>query len=104
VDHTDHPVRRTVPRDTELDGQQISAGDKVVLYYISANRDDTVFTDPDHFNLQRTPNLRLAFGVGPHFCLGAPLRRLRRTGSTIRLESNFMNGIKTLPIASGSRA
>jgi len=105
--------RRTAVRDTELHGQPISAGDKVVLYYIAANRDDTVFTEPDRLDLGRTPNPHLAFGIGPHTCLGARLakmearvlfdllrphlERLELTGPPVRLRSNFMNGIKSLP-------
>jgi cytochrome P450 len=106
--------RRTARTDTELDGQSIASGDKVVLYYLSANRDERVFPHADSVDLGRTPNPHVAFGVGPHFCLGAQLarveavimlttllphlRRLRRAGPTVRLASNFMNGIKTLPV------
>lgn len=106
--------RRTATADTELDGQPIRAGDKVVLYYASANRDEAVFADADRLRLDRAPNPHLAFGVGPHFCLGAHLARaeavallralrphlphLRRAGPTQRLASNFMNGIKSLPV------
>jgi len=109
--------RRTAVRDVELGGQLIRAGDKVALYYASANRDEEVFVDPEHFDLQRAPNPHLAFGVGPHFCLGSHLAKveatilfeelagrldtLKRCGPTVRLESNFMNGIKALPITLG---
>ncbi|KAA2265819.1 cytochrome P450 [Solihabitans fulvus] len=109
--------RRTAQREVELDGTRISAGDKVVLYYISANRDESVFVDADRFDPGRSPNPHLAFGVGPHFCLGshlarleattlfqelAPhLARLRPTGPPLRLRSNFMNGLKTLPVTFG---
>lgn len=105
--------RRTAVHDTTLDGQAITAGDKVVLYYISANRDATAFQQADQVVLGRKPNPHLAFGSGPHFCLGARLARLeacilleelaphlprlRRTGPTVRLASNVMNGIKSLP-------
>jgi cytochrome P450 len=105
--------RRTAMRDTELDGQPIAAGDKVVVYYVSANRDETVFVEPDHLDLARTPNPHLAFGTGPHACLGARLAnlefqtllqellphlsRLELTAEPARLESNFMNGIKSMP-------
>jgi cytochrome P450 len=105
--------RRTATRDTELAGQRIPAGDKVVLYYTSANRDAAVFADPDRLDLGRDPNPHLAFGIGPHFCLGAHLARhelgallaalrphlpsLVPAGPAVRLESNFVNGLKSLP-------
>jgi hypothetical protein len=106
--------RRTAMCDTVLDGQPVRAGDKVVLYYISANRDETVFPDPDRFDPARSPNPHLAFGAGPHFCLGSQLARveatalfgalaghlgrLRRAGPAVRLESHFMNGLRALPV------
>jgi len=106
--------RRTAVRDTELDGQRIEAGQKVVLYYISANRDERVFAGPDRLDLARRPNPHLAFGVGPHYCLGSHLAhtearilidalrphltRLRPAGPVVRLEANFMNGIKSAPM------
>jgi cytochrome P450 len=106
--------RRTATRDTELGGQPIAAGDKVVVYYASANRDGAVFADPDRFDVARTPNDHLTFGVGPHFCLGAGLARLQMsalftelldhvhdvelTGDVVRLRSAFQNGIKRLPV------
>jgi cytochrome P450 len=68
--------RRTATRDTELAGCQIAEGDKVMVYFPSANRDELVFSDPDRFDIDRSPNPHLAFGYGPHFCLGAPLARL----------------------------
>jgi cytochrome P450 len=105
--------RRTATRDTELSGQRIAAGDKVVLYYVSANRDAEVFAAPDRLDLGRDPNPHLAFGIGPHFCLGAHLARLEvgtlltalrphlhrfeLTGPVVRLESNFVNGTKSMP-------
>lgn len=105
--------RRTATCDTELEGRKIREGDKVVLYYVSANRDDEVFPSGDRLDLTRSPNPHLAFGVGPHFCLGAHLLRLEAvalleslrphlaalelTGAAVRLESNFMNGLKSLP-------
>ncbi len=86
----------------------------MVLYYASANRDEAVFTDPDRFDVGRTPNEHLAFGVGEHFCLGSSLARLeirimftellRRfpdmelAGPCRRLRSNFLNGIKRMPV------
>jgi cytochrome P450 len=106
--------RRTATRDTEIRGRRIRAGDKVVVYYVSANRDEDVFVAPDRFDIRRTPNEHLAFGVGTHFCLGSSLARLeirilfeellRRlpdielAGPVRRLRSNFINGIKEMPI------
>jgi cytochrome P450 len=107
--------RRTATRDVELRGQHIKAGDKVVTWYISANRDETVFPDPYRFDVTRIPNDHVVFGPGgPHFCLGAHLARLETkilfqellprlasielNGSVERLRSNFVNGIKRLPV------
>jgi len=107
--------RRNVTRDTEVRGQQLKAGDKISIWYISANRDETVFENPFSFNIRRTPNEHVAFGGGgPHFCLGANLARMemnilfeelvRRVesveliGDVKRLRSNFINGIKHLPV------
>jgi cytochrome P450 len=105
--------RRTAVRDTELCGQPIAEGDKVVLFYISANRDAAVFSDPQRLDLSRDPNPHLSFGIGPHFCLGAHLARLELTalltairphlprleltGPVVRLESNFVNAAKSMP-------
>lgn len=69
--------RRTATRDVELAGRSIAAGDKVVVSFTAANRDPAVFTDPDAFDLRRSPNPHLTFGHGPHFCLGAQLARCR---------------------------
>src|SRR5262249_19058822 len=66
---------RTVTRATELRGRSLAAGDVVLNVYPSANRDADVFADPDAFQVDRSPNLHLAFGTGPHFCLGANLAR-----------------------------
>jgi cytochrome P450 len=106
--------RRTATRDTELAGTRIAAGDKVVVYFASANRDPRVFADPDAFDVGRDAGDHLAFGYGPHYCLGAVLARtqmaavfgavLRRfaavkpAGPAERLRSNFQNGIKHQPI------
>jgi cholest-4-en-3-one 26-monooxygenase len=106
--------RRTATRDVELHGQNIKAGDKVVLYYVSANRDEEVFPDAHKFDVGRTPNDHLAFGAGEHFCLGATLARLeikhmfaellrrlpdiRLSGQVRRLRSNFINGWKQIPV------
>lgn len=109
--------RRTATADTELEGQPIAEGDKVILYYLAANHDETVFDSPEVPDLARDPNPHLSFGVGPHFCLGGHLARqeavelftalrphvarLRRAGSGTRLASNFMNGFKELPVTLG---
>jgi cytochrome P450 len=72
--------RRTVAADCELDGHPLRAGDDVVLFYASANRDEAVFTDPDAFDLTRRPNPHVGFGGGgPHFCLGTSLARQEMT-------------------------
>jgi cytochrome P450 len=111
--------RRTATEDTELSGQRIEAGQKVVLWYTSANRDERMFADPYRFDITRpiTP-AQVGFGAGgPHFCLGANLARreitvmfdelrrrlpdLRITGEPAYLESFFINGIKRLPCAWG---
>jgi cytochrome P450 len=68
--------RRTATRDTELAGVRVAAGDKVTLWWASANRDERVFVDPFRFDIERSPNRHLAFGHGSHFCLGAALARL----------------------------
>jgi len=106
--------RRTATRDAEIRGQKIANGQKVVMYYPSANRDEEIFRDPFTFDVARHPNEHLAFGIGQHFCLGAKLARLeirimfeellRRlpdielAGPVRRLRSNFINGIKEMPI------
>jgi cholest-4-en-3-one 26-monooxygenase len=110
-----HNFRRTATRDTELRGVPISEGDKVVMYYASANRDEDVFVDPHRFDVGRTPNDHVTFGGGGvHFCLGASLARaeikatmrqiverlpdLELAGPPNRLHSDFVNGIKTMPV------
>ncbi|WP_437315887.1 cytochrome P450 [Sorangium sp. So ce385] len=106
--------RRSAVRDTEVRGQRIAAGDKVVLWYVSANRDEAVFRDPHTFDVGRTPNEHLSFGVGPHVCLGLALARLearvafeellRRlpdlelAGPVVRLRSNWVSGVKSMPV------
>ncbi|MFB9831574.1 cytochrome P450 [Actinoallomurus acaciae] len=107
-------MRRTATRDTELNGQEFKAGDKLLLYYWSGNRDESVFTDPEVFDITRDPNPHIGFGgPGPHFCLGAHLARreigvmfrelfrhvpgIRSTAPPDRLLSSFINGIKRLP-------
>jgi cytochrome P450 len=109
-------MRRTVTQPTVLSGQAFEEGDKVILFYNSANRDEEVFEDPYRFDLGRHPNPHVGFGApGPHFCLGAHLARreitvmyrelfrhlpdLVATSEPSRLRSNFINGIKHLPCA-----
>ncbi|HEV2372497.1 MAG TPA: cytochrome P450 [Streptosporangiaceae bacterium] len=107
--------QRTATRDTVLGGQAITAGDRVALYYLSANRDEDVFDDPGRFDLTRAPGEQVSFGAGgPHFCLGSSLaRRQVRTvfeelarrmpdielaGAPLYLESTFLNGVSLLPV------
>jgi cholest-4-en-3-one 26-monooxygenase len=107
--------RRTATAPAEIHGQEIAAGDKVVMWYISANRDESVFDDPFRFDITRDPNPHIAFGGGgPHFCLGAQLARMEiqvlfeelvkraprieALGPPDRLRSNFIGGIKHLPV------
>jgi cytochrome P450 len=109
-------MRRTVTEDTVLSGEELHPGDKMLLFYNSANRDETEFEDPYRFDVRRTPNPHLGFGAaGPHFCLGAHLARrevdvmmrellqrlpdIAATGEPDRLRSSFINGIKHLPCA-----
>ena len=107
-------MSRTATCDTDLGDQRIKMGDKVALLYASANRDETVFADPDRFDVRRDPNPHLAFGFGAHFCLGATLARIELTalldvlaarvtridvaGPVTRVQSSFLTGIKTLPL------
>ncbi|QTE01678.1 cytochrome P450 [Streptomyces cyanogenus] len=107
--------RRTAVRHTGLAGRDIRAGDKVVVFHASANRDERVFAEPDRLDLARSPNPHVSFGDGPHVCLGAHFARLqlrllheealrvlpgppRLAGPAGRLVSNFINGIKSLPL------
>ncbi len=106
--------RRTATQDTELRGVPISKGDKVVMYYISANFDEDHYEDPFRFDIHRDPGDHLAFGTGRHLCLGASLARLEVrvtleellprladvevAGPVERLRSNFIRGIKHLPL------
>ncbi len=109
-------MRRTVTGPTTLSDHEFKEGDKVILFYNSANRDEDVFEKPERFDVRRTPNPHIGFGApGPHFCLGAHLARreitvmykelfkhlpdIRATGDPDRLLSNFINGIKHLPCA-----
>lgn len=106
--------RRTATCNVELSGRAIREGDKVVVYYCSANRDERQFPDPDRFDVARTPNHHVAFGDGPHVCLGAHFARLQLrlffaevlprmpdlelAGPVDRLTSNFIAGIKHMPV------
>ena len=111
-----HFRRTCVARDVEISGTRIEEGQKVVLWYNSANRDERSFEDPYRFDVGRTPNEHLGFGGGgPHFCLGAHLARreikvmfdelFRRlpdievSGEPELLRSNFIHGIKRMPVA-----
>jgi cytochrome P450 len=106
--------RRTATRDCEISGTPIREGEKVTLWYPSANRDEDVFPDADRFDITRHPNEHVAFGHGQHFCLGANLARMEirvmfeellarfshieRTGDALLLRSHFIDGIKSIPI------
>ena len=108
--------QRTALTDTVLGGQQIKAGQRVGLFYRSANFDEEVFDHPERFDIRRCPNPHVGFGgSGAHFCLGASLARLEielmfsaiadampaisRTGDAERLRSGWLNGIKRLPVS-----
>ena len=87
-------MRRTATMDTEIAGQQISEGDKVVMYYGAANRDPAVFDEPERLDLGRSPNPHVAFGGGgPHFCLGAHLARVE-IGALIREMLTRLDGLE----------
>lgn len=108
-------MRRTAIEDTVLRGAEIAKGDKVVMWYMSANYDEDVFNNPHTFDIARDPNPHLGFGGGgPHFCLGAWLARLQirvlleellrrdlqleSNGPVRRVRSNFVNGVKSMPV------
>ena len=109
-----HYFRRTATQDTEIRGQKIAKGQKVVMWYPSANRDEDIFSEPDRFDVTRQNNQHLAFGIGEHYCLGANLARLELTvifqemltrlknprlaAPPRRLRSNFINGVKEMRI------
>jgi cytochrome P450 len=109
-----HYFRRTATADTSLRGIDIAAGDKVAMWYTSANRDEDVFADPQRFDIHRHPNPHLSFGTAQHFCLGAHLARLEgrvffeellagfdgieQVGEPRRIRSNLNNGLKLLPV------
>jgi cholest-4-en-3-one 26-monooxygenase len=108
--------QRTATRDTELGGQAIKKGQRVGLFYRSANFDEDVFADPEQFNVMRSPNPHVGFGgTGAHYCLGANLARLEidlmfnaiadampdisKAGDPQRLRSGWLNGVKRLPVS-----
>jgi cytochrome P450 len=109
-----HYFRRTASADTTLRDVEIKAGEKVAMYYTSANRDEDVFDDPDAFDIHRSPNPHLSFGIAEHFCLGVHLARLEGvvffeellatfpeielTGEPKRVRSNLNNALKSLPV------
>ncbi|MFI1913180.1 cytochrome P450 [Nocardia sp. NPDC020380] len=109
-----HYFRRTATADTEIRGVPIKAGDKVAMWYTSANRDEGVFADSQRFDIRRNPNPHLSFGLAQHFCLGVHLARLEgrvffeellarfprieQTGDARRIRSNLNNGLKSLPL------
>lgn len=109
-----HYFRRTALQDTTIGGQDIARGDKVAMIYTSANRDEEVFDRPQLFDMRRSPNPHLSFGIASHFCLGVHLARLEgrvffeelldrfstitQTGPARRVRSNLNNGLKDLPV------
>ncbi len=108
-------MARVAQSDTEIRGKKIRAGERVVIWYPSVNRDEDVFPNADTFDITRTPNEHLAFGIGEHFCLGAGFARLELkvmfeqvltrfpdihlNGPVERLRSSFIGGVKHLPVA-----
>jgi cytochrome P450 len=112
-----HYFRRTATENTDIRGVKIAGGDKVAMYYTSANRDEDVFADPQQFDVRRSPNRHLSFGTAEHFCVGAHLARLEArvffeellatyrsiepAGHPVRLRSNLNNALKSLPLSLG---
>lgn len=110
-------MRRTAMRDTELSGQVVKQGDKVVMWYMAGNRDEAVFKDAERFDIERPGPLHVSFGTSRHTCLGNRLAevqvglmfdalldrmpKLRITGAGRRMRSNFINGYLNLPAAQG---
>ena len=113
-----HYFRRTAATDTLVGSTPVAAGDKVAMYYTSANRDEEVFADAQAFDIHRSPNPHLSFGIAEHFCLGVHLARLEGrvffgellaacdvlelTGDPVHLRSNLNNGFKRLPVHVGA--
>ena len=109
-----HHTSRVAVADVEIRGQLIRAGERVIMWYSSANRDEAVFDNADRFDVTRDANDHLAFGSGEHFCLGAGVARteirvmfeelfrrlpdIQLAGPPVRLRSNFINGIKRMPV------
>ncbi len=109
-------MARTMTRDVELHGQTLSKGQKLLLLYPSANRDESMFHDPETFDITRTPNDHIAFGFGAHFCLGNRLARMELSVMFDRLlerlpdlaladddeppkrAANFVSGFETMPV------
>ena len=107
-------MRRTATADTQIGGRRIAKGDKVVLWYISGNRDEDVFADPDRFDITRGAAAHIGFGTGQHVCVGwrlaelqlkialgqlaARVRRFEQIGQPRRFRSNFINGLKNLDL------
>jgi cytochrome P450 len=112
-----HAMRRTAAVDTEIGGQAIAQGDKVAIHFTSANRDEAAFTDAATFDIRRSPNPHLTFGIGTHFCLGAHVARLSArifleealdawpsielAGEPTRIRSNLTNGHRRVPVRLG---
>jgi cytochrome P450 len=110
-----HYMRRTAATGTDLGGKHIQAGEKVAVYYTSANRDADVFADPQAFDIRRSPNPHVSFGIGAHFCLGAHVARLQArlffeellsafptvelSGAPAKVRSNLTNGYRTMPVS-----
>jgi cytochrome P450 len=109
-----HHMSRRAIADVEIRGQMIRAGESVLMWYPSANRDEDIFVDPYRFDITRHPNEHLAFGHHEHFCLGAGFAKkeikvmfeelfrrfpnIQLDGQPVRLRSNFINGIKRMPV------
>jgi cytochrome P450 len=110
---------RTVTRETELGGRPLAEGDRVVMWSPSCNRDEAQFDDPFRFDIRRQPNRHLAFAYGEHYCLGVHLARLtlkvefeellgrfrsfELAGEPVRVRSNFVGGLKHLPVVLAPR-
>jgi cytochrome P450 len=107
-------MKRVVAEDVEFNGQKLCKGDNLVLFYASANRDESIFEDPFTFRIDRHPNPHLGFGIGEHFCVGSHLARasqrallaelvnridsLELAGEPEQIESSFVVGLKKLPL------